>query len=188
MARALKVYRTPIGFYDAYVAASSQKAALAAWGTAKDLFARQAAELVTDPALTAAPLARPGEVIRLTRGTAADHVKALGALPRVVPKPGRSVREAEPVTEPCEAAPPPARPQRPPKPSDETLVLAQAARDAAQTRGRERLAEIASRQKALAAERERVERELAHETKRREADVDRAKADHIAALAQWRKG
>lgn len=28
----LKVYRTPIGFHDAYVAAPSQKAALKAWG------------------------------------------------------------------------------------------------------------------------------------------------------------
>lgn len=30
--RKLKVYRTPIGFHDAYVAAPSQKAALEAWG------------------------------------------------------------------------------------------------------------------------------------------------------------
>ena len=29
----LKVYRTPIGFHDAYVAAPSQKAALDAWGS-----------------------------------------------------------------------------------------------------------------------------------------------------------
>ena len=52
---ALKVYRTPIGFHDAYVAAPSQKAALQAWGSDANLFARGVAELVTDPALTAEP-------------------------------------------------------------------------------------------------------------------------------------
>ena len=40
MTRKLKVFRTPIGFHDAYVAAPSQKAALQAWGTDTDLFAR----------------------------------------------------------------------------------------------------------------------------------------------------
>ena len=48
MARALKVYRTPIGFHDAYVAAPSQKAALAAWGADANLFARGSAEQVTE--------------------------------------------------------------------------------------------------------------------------------------------
>ncbi len=76
--RALKVYRTAIGFHDAYVAAPSMKAALAAWGTDKNLFARGAAELVEDRALTAEPLSHPGEVVRVLRGSAADHVQALG--------------------------------------------------------------------------------------------------------------
>ena len=79
MPRKLKVFRTPIGFHDAYVAASSRKAALAAWGADADLFARGVAEEVTDPTLTAAPLARPGEVVRVVRGTMAEH---LAALPR----------------------------------------------------------------------------------------------------------
>ena len=48
----LKVFRTPIGFHDAYVAAPSQKAALEAWGSDSNLFAAGAAELVTDAALT----------------------------------------------------------------------------------------------------------------------------------------
>ena len=75
----LKVYRTPIGFHDAYVAAPSMKAALKAWGTEKNLFARGAAELVTDAKLTKEPLARPGEVIKLARGSAAEHRKAAGS-------------------------------------------------------------------------------------------------------------
>jgi len=73
----LKVFRTPIGFHDAYVAAPSQKAALEAWGSDKDLFARGIAEVVTDPALTKEPLAAPGKVIKRLRGTAAEQVAAL---------------------------------------------------------------------------------------------------------------
>lgn len=68
MPRHLKVFRTTIGFHDAYVAAPSRKAALSAWGTTKDLFASEAAEEVTDPLLMALALARPGEVIRTPRG------------------------------------------------------------------------------------------------------------------------
>lgn len=74
--RRLKVYRTPIGFHDAYVAAPSQQAALTAWGSEANLFARGVAEEVTDPELTAEPLAHPGEIIRRVRGTAAEQLAA----------------------------------------------------------------------------------------------------------------
>ena len=57
----LKVYRMPIGFHDAYVAAPSRKAALAAWGSDADLFARGVAEQVDDP-----DLARDGRTTRVT--------------------------------------------------------------------------------------------------------------------------
>ena len=77
MARKLKVFRTTAGFNDAYVAAPSQKAALAAWGADVDLFARGIAEVVTDPALTAEPLANPGTVLTVSRGDLAAHLKAL---------------------------------------------------------------------------------------------------------------
>jgi len=73
----IKVFRTPIGFHDAYVAAPSQKAALEAWGADANLFARGVAEVVTDPKLTKAPLERPGEIIRVSRGTADEHAAAL---------------------------------------------------------------------------------------------------------------
>ena len=78
MARKLKVFRTPIGFHDAYVAAASRKAALAAWGADADLFARGTAEEVTDARLMAEPLKRPGEVIRVSRGDLAAQLNALG--------------------------------------------------------------------------------------------------------------
>src|SRR3546814_12633677 len=68
-----------IGFHDAYVAAPSQKAALEAWGADANLFARGVAEVVTDPALTAEPLAHPGTVIKRPRGSMAEHLAALPA-------------------------------------------------------------------------------------------------------------
>ena len=74
----LKVFRTPIGFHDAYVAAPSQKAALEAWGADANIFAQGIAEQVTDPKLMEEPLARPGEVIKRVRGTHEEHVAALG--------------------------------------------------------------------------------------------------------------
>lgn len=73
----LKVFRTPIGFHDAYVAAPSQKAALEAWGAQTDLFSNGSAEVVTDPELTKAPLDRPGTVVKVPRGTKRHHLAAL---------------------------------------------------------------------------------------------------------------
>src|SRR3954466_4155352 len=103
MKRALKVYRTPIGFHDAYVAAPSQAAALKAWGTDHNLFTRGAAEVVTDPALTAAPLAEPGKIIKLLRGSAEEQMAAASE-----PKSTRakSTQTDKPRT------PPPPRPSR----------------------------------------------------------------------------
>lgn len=73
----LKVFRTPIGFHDAYVAAPSQKAALEAWGSDADLFARGIAELVVDRDLTQEPLKHPGKIIRRSRGSTAEQIAAL---------------------------------------------------------------------------------------------------------------
>ena len=64
----LKVFRTPIGFHDAYVAAPSRKAALEAWGAGTDLFSAGIAEVVTgEGAAAKAALAKPGEVVRVRR-------------------------------------------------------------------------------------------------------------------------
>src|SRR4051794_30850602 len=78
MPRPLKVFRTPVGFYDAVVAAPSQKAALAAWGTTTNLFASGDACAVGDPALQSEALAHPGEVIKKPRG---DVAAMLGPKP-----------------------------------------------------------------------------------------------------------
>ena len=74
----LKVFRTPIGFHDAYVAAPSQKAALEAWGVRTNLFARGSPEEVADPKLTKAPLEHPGKVVKVLRGTKKEQLAALG--------------------------------------------------------------------------------------------------------------
>jgi len=105
MPRPLKVFRTAIGFHDAYVAAPTMKAALAAWGAERNLFASGRAERVTDPKLTKAALADPGKVIKVLRGTAAEQYAALEAsAPRRAPPPQTGGR-------PALQAPSPAQPR-----------------------------------------------------------------------------
>jgi hypothetical protein len=158
VARKLKVYRTPIGFHDAYVAAPSQKAALAAWGSDANLFSRGVAEEVTDPALTKEPLAHPGEVVRKLRGTAEEQ---MAALPADKPKSAR-------------APAPKAAPAKKPRPSRARLKAAEAAlkeAEAAFADEKRRLdrqaADIARAQAAL---RNRADKELAELTERRDAE------------------
>lgn len=55
----MKVFRTSAGFHDAFVAAPSQKAALAAWGTDSNLFAQGLAEQVIDESMMVDALAKP---------------------------------------------------------------------------------------------------------------------------------
>lgn len=75
----LKVFRTTIGFHDAYVAAPSRAAALRAWGASTDLFAMGAAEEVIEPALMKAPLAHAGSIIKQSRGPTAEHMATASA-------------------------------------------------------------------------------------------------------------
>lgn len=107
----LKVFRTPIGFHDAYVAAPSRKAALEAWGSDSDLFARGIAEPVTDPELAREPLQNPGQVIRRLRGTEAEQIAALPR--RSLPKRPSTLNRtaAKPKTQKQTKAPQAAKPQ-----------------------------------------------------------------------------
>jgi len=176
MPRALKVFRSPIGFHDAYVAAPSRKAALAAWGSDADLFARGVAEEVTDPALTAAPLARPGEVIRVPRGTAEDHLAALPPTP--TPKPTGTAAAKRPV------APPP---KRPPKPSRAALDDAEAAIEGATKDHEARLRALADHEAALARERRAADRDHREAVERLERTRDDARAAYDRAMDRWRR-
>lgn len=173
MARALKVWRTPIGFHDAYVAAPTQKAALAAWGSAHDLFARGQVELVTDAALTEAPLAAPGVVVKRLRGTAAEQVAALPATAK------RAVAKSRTARPPTKATP------RPPRPSRRALEQAEAAKAAAERRHDAEAGALAK--EAAALEKRRRALEAAHETEAaslRKA-IANARETYQAALADW---
>ncbi|HWH22927.1 MAG TPA: hypothetical protein VNT25_06555 [Allosphingosinicella sp.] len=167
----LKVYRTPIGFHDAYVAAPSKKAAMEAWGSGKDLFTRGEAEEVTEPELTAEPLASPGQVIKRLRATAEEQVAALGETKSKSIKPPR---KAEP------------KQKRPPRPSREALDEAEAALVKAEERHRVELKEISDREAALARERNALVEAHAKEADRLTRRRDEAEYDYQQAMRRWR--
>lgn len=160
----LKVFRTPIGFHDAYVAAPSRKAALKAWGSDADLFARGVAEVVTDAALTKAPLAAPGEVIKVSRGSAAEQ---MAALPADAPKTAKArTAKTAPPSKPKRAAKPK------PRPSRAKLDAAEKALADAEDRHRSALAELAKEEAALA----RRKRALVAEQEKERAELEAARA------------
>lgn len=173
----LKVYRTPIGFHDAYVAAPSQKAALVAWGSDHDLFARGAAESVTDAALMAEPLAKPGTVIKRLRGTAAEQIAALPADPEP------ETAERDPRSKPSGKAPP--RPK--PRPSRDALDDAEGALAEAEVRHGEQDEGLALREAELARQHRELEREHAAERERLEHARDKAETAYTAAMEKWRR-
>ena len=177
-AKKLKVFRTSIGFHDAYVAAPSQKAALEAWGADSNLFAQGIAEQVTEPELTAEPLERPGEVIKRLRGSAKEQLAAVGkAAPAKEGRKDRS-RSKSGMT----------KKEKPPKPSRGEVERAEAALEEAQTRQRREAREIEREIEAL--ERRRRELLRRHEAERDElqASRDRARRDYERALRAWEKG
>lgn len=181
----LKVYRTPIGFHDAYVAAPSQKAALAAWGSDADLFARGVAELVSDPELTAAPLARPGEVIRLSRGSAAEQIAALP--PGKAKKPAKAKRgssraAATPAPSPVEKPP---RRKRIPPPDRAALDEAESAIAAAERRQARQRDALAGELESLQQKRRRMEAEQGREIERLRRARDKAEARYERAVRDW---
>ncbi|MBY8823476.1 hypothetical protein [Sphingomonas colocasiae] len=186
----LKVFRTPIGFHDAYVAAPSQKAALAAWGADADLFARGVAERVSDPRLAAEPLEKPGEVIRRTRGTAAEH---LAALPRDRARRhpeaavgGRDTTEKSGPAEKPRASIRKSSPRRRPRPSREKLDALERELDALAARQRREMREIAA--ELARVERQKASLGLRHDRERAalQHKLDRVKSSHERAVRVWR--
>lgn len=198
MARAgkLKVYRTAAGFHDAYVAAPSQKAALAAWGSEHDLFARGIAELVTDAELAAEPLASPGVVIKRSRGTTAEQIAALPARATVAAKPAGDVGDGgdggdetqrRPRAKASSPAPKPQpKPKPRPKPSPRALETAEEALAACESAFRRTLRDLADREAALAGERRTLERSRDAAVKKAQAAVDAEKQRYEEALAAWK--
>jgi hypothetical protein len=172
VARALKVFRTPIGFHDAYVAAASQKAALAAWGSDHNLFARGEAELVDDPALTAEPLAHPGKIIKRSRGSTAEQLAALAPH-----RPRGSMLKRRSAPKPPKPKP---RPDRTALDAAESLIAAARERHA---RDRKSIEEEEAR---LAKRRVALEKAQTIELARLERDRLRAKAPYDRAMTAWR--
>jgi hypothetical protein len=176
----LKVYRTPIGFHDAYVAAPSQKAALVAWGSDADLFARGDAEVVTDEDLAREPLENPGKVIKRSRGSAAEQLAALPANEAKSRK-TRSTTEAAQTTRTRRKT----AAKRSPRPSRAALKEAEQKLDRLLDRQKHEDEDLSTREKAI--DRERRDLDRAHERARREAErsVGVAREDHAAALGRW---
>jgi hypothetical protein len=185
----LKVFRTPIGFHDAYVAAPSRKAALAAWGTDRDLFARGVAEQVDDPELTAEPLANPGKIIRRSRGTTAEQI---AALPKDRPN-ARRLDEAPDDDEPAPrgrakrgtAARKRAPPKPRPKPSRATLDQAERALAEEERRAGDALEALAHRERELAREREQLEAEGERKRTAQQTRVDEERDAYERAMRDW---
>ena len=167
----LKVFRTPIGFHDAYVAAPSRKAALEAWGADGNLFAQGIAEQVTDPELTEEPLANPGKVIRKLRGSEAEHVEALGQ--QRLPKKKREKADR--------SKPKP----RPPKPSRAELDEAEEALEAAEKRQRAELRDIDEQIQTIERERRTLQRRHEAEHDELAEARDRAKAAYKRLVQKW---
>jgi hypothetical protein len=185
----LKVFRTSIGFHDAYVAAPSQKAALKAWGSDSDLFARKSAERVTDPVLIAEPLANPGKIIKRLRGTAAEQIAALGPTvtqrrKKSVLQPGQDELPAPRRKTSNDKQPPKSKPK--PRPDHSAVASAEGALAYATQRQAIEQKDLRDRQAALDLERREMERRHRSETETLEETRLRAEALYNKAMTNWR--
>jgi hypothetical protein len=187
MPRKLKLFRTAIGFHDAYVAALSKKAALEAWGADVDLFARGAAELVSDPALCEEALAHPGKVLKRLRGSEDEHFAALEAADRGGAQAGKPRRTKTSLAK-TEKLVPKAKPKppRPPRPDRAALDKAEEALKAVEQAAGAVARTFREREKALARERHAAGRGAEREVGEARAMRDTEKASYDRAMARWR--
>lgn len=179
----LKVFRTSIGFHDAYVAAPSQKAALASWGANKDLFSSGAAERVDDPELMREPLANPGKVIRKLRGTLAEH---MAALPKDAPVPRRKGTPAQPSSKQT-ADKTKLTPKQPkPRPDRSSLTRAEEKIADMEAHHRTQRAALEKRQSELDRESHKLKENQARELQELEREVESARKRYDRAMQAWR--
>lgn len=110
--RKLKVFQARLGFYDTIVAATSQAAALRAWGTTQNLFANGEASVVTNTDDVATAMEHPEVVLRRAIGTKGQYALKPTALPSLPDEPAKSKKTVRPK-----------RPlQKPPKPADRSKL------------------------------------------------------------------
>jgi len=134
--------------------------------------------MVTDPALTAEPLAQPGTVIRRSRGTAAEQIAALPPTPprRAAPSAaGKAVK-----AEPSKAAP------REPKPDRTALAAAEHALSEVEARHRSEERALRAEEVTLAKRRRTMEREQADEREILEAQRAAEADAYNRAMRRWR--
>jgi len=172
----LKVFVTPIGFHDAYVAAPSQKAALEAWGADSNIFAQGIAEQVTDPKLMEEPLANPGKVIKRVRGSADEH---FAELDRAAPR-KKAAKESGKVV----ALKPKSKPR--PRPKRDELDAAEEALEKAEKKQRKKLREIDDELQALGRKRRELQRKHEAERDRLSEKAEQARANYEQAMREWR--
>ena len=177
----LKVYRTVAGFYDAYVAAPSQKAALTAWGSDRDLFARGIAEQVTDPALMVEPLASPGTVVKHSRGTTAEQIAALPEQ-----RAPAAPRDADADADPKPAAKPQAKPKPKPRPKRDELDAAEDALTSLRADFDRKKKDLAEREAALARDRRALEQARSSSIEAAEDALRGQKQAYEEAVRRWR--
>ena len=177
----LKVFRTPIGFHDAYVAAPSQKAALEAWGADSNIFAQGIAEQVTDPKLMEDALANPRKVIKKVRGSADEHFAELERAPA-------RKKAAKPESETANPVVLKARSKPKPKPKRDELDAAEEALETAERKQRKALRKIDEKIQALEQERRDLQRRNEAERDKLTDRRDRAKSAYDRAMQKWREG
>lgn len=196
--RKLKVFRTAIGFHDAYVAAPSRKAALAAWGAHGDWFGQGIAEEVHDPTVMKAALTRPGEVVRASRGSVAEQLAAAVTDPAAKRQkaesaentearhpPARAPRNRAASSEPDRGAPARMKAKRP---SRTAVDRAERAVAQAEARHEASAAAINAEQSMLVDRRRELERKYLSERVRLDATVDRSRQAYQAAIERWAGG
>lgn len=188
----LKLFRTAIGFHDAYVAAPSQKVALEAWGSDSNLFAVGAAERVENPELMREALAHPGSVIRLPRGTMAEHIAALPktkASPRARPKPDIEEEDARRVRNAGRSAKAKAPAPKPkPRPDRAPVDRAEAALADAEMRHDDERAALAKRQAELDRALRKLETAQAREREGLKHRLEAVRDAYERAMRAWRAG
>ncbi len=106
--RKLKVFQAQFGFYDSVVAASSQAAALRAWGTKQNLFASGDAKPTADEAAIAAALEHPETPLRRAVGSDEPFQLEAASLPKIPEAPGRAPVKSTAKSKPATPPKPPA--------------------------------------------------------------------------------
>jgi len=178
----LKVFRTSIGFHDAYVAVPSQKAALDAWGSDGDLFASGMAETVTDEALIKEPLAKPGVVIKRLRATANEHLAEASR----TRQPKARAQPAVDTPKPSARAASKPKPKLKPRPDRTPVDKAEEAVARGQARQRAAEKDLADQMTKLARQRDALRTTHRRETEKLEDALDRARSDYEGAMTKWR--